>query len=76
MFHFRFVEPIVYGDYPKSMKDLVKERLPIFSEEDKSLLKGSFDYLGLKYYVSSYAHNMPKPPTSVLHHEVDSLTIS
>lgn len=33
------MEPIVYGDYPKSMIDLVKERLPRFTEEEKNWLR-------------------------------------
>ncbi|KAH7518232.1 hypothetical protein FEM48_Zijuj09G0149600 [Ziziphus jujuba var. spinosa] len=68
-----YVEPLVYGDYPKIMRELVKERLPEFSENEKSLLKGSFDFIGMNYYVSSYAQNMKEPPSGILHHSVDSL---
>ena len=35
----RYAEPLIFGDYPKSMRDLVKERLPIFSEEEKKMIK-------------------------------------
>lgn len=52
------MEPLVFGDYPKSMKDLVKERLPVFTEEEKNLVKGSFDFIGINYYTSRYAKNM------------------
>ncbi|KAF3431761.1 hypothetical protein FNV43_RR26497 [Rhamnella rubrinervis] len=71
----RFAEPLVYGRYPKSMRKLVKERLPNFSKEEKSLIKASFDYLGINYYLSLFAQNMRKRPTGVLHHEVDSLAL-
>lgn len=54
------------------MRDLVKERLPEFTEEEKSLLKGSFDYLGINYYVTMYAQHKPQPPPgTLLHHDVD-----
>lgn len=68
-----FAVLLVYGDYPKCIRKLVKERLPIFSKQEKSLLKGSFDYLGLNNYSSACGRNMQKPPKGVLHHEVDSL---
>ncbi|XP_048330155.2 beta-glucosidase 24 [Ziziphus jujuba] len=55
-----YVEPLVYGDYPKSMRDLVKERLPTFTEEQKNLVKGSFDFLGINYYTARYAKNIKK----------------
>ncbi|KAL5545021.1 hypothetical protein UlMin_008805 [Ulmus minor] len=50
-----FMEPLVYGDYPESMKNLVKERLPSFSKKEKELIKGSFDFIGINYYTSRYA---------------------
>ncbi|KAF3432300.1 hypothetical protein FNV43_RR27040 [Rhamnella rubrinervis] len=69
-----FAEPLVFGDYPKSMRELVKERLPTFSKDDKRMVKGAFDYLGINYYVTPYGQNMPKtPPGTLLHHDVDSL---
>lgn len=49
-----FMEPLVFGDYPKSMKDYVKERLPRFTSEEKKLMKGSFDFIGVNYYTSRF----------------------
>ena len=38
------------------MKDLITDhRLPVFTDEEKTLLKGSFDFLGLNHYASKYA---------------------
>lgn len=51
----RFIEPLTYGDYPKSMKTLVGERLPKFTAEQSAMVKGSLDYLGINYYTSNYA---------------------
>lgn len=31
----RFMEPLVYGDFPKTMRQIVKDRLPRWSDEEK-----------------------------------------
>jgi len=53
------MDPITKGNYPKSMQSLVGNRLPKFSKEESEELKGSFDFLGLNYYSSSYAADAP-----------------
>lgn len=55
------------------MRDLVKERLPIFSEEEKKMIKGTMDFIGIDYYTSAYAANAP-PPKQYPSHSVDSLS--
>ena len=55
----RFLEPVIFGDYPLSMRSLVGSRLPKFSEEQKKQLKGSVDFLGLNYYTALYAESAP-----------------
>ncbi|KAM1397598.1 hypothetical protein ACFX2I_015155 [Malus domestica] len=68
-----FMEPLVFGDYPRSMRDLVKERLPTFSAEEKSLLSGSLgNFVGINYYSSAGAKHRPPPPTEKLRHSFDS----
>uniref|UniRef100_A0A0A0M004 Beta-glucosidase n=1 Tax=Cucumis sativus TaxID=3659 RepID=A0A0A0M004_CUCSA len=54
-----FLHPLVYGDYPDSMRELVKERLPKFTDDEVSLVKGSYDFLGINYYTANYAKNNP-----------------
>lgn len=54
------MEPLVYGQYPKSMRDLVRERLPKITKAEKNLLKGSLDFIGINYYTSRYAKNVKK----------------
>jgi beta-glucosidase len=49
-----FVDPIVFGDYPEEMKKAAGSRLPNFSEAEKAMVKGSYDYIGLNHYTSSY----------------------
>lgn len=51
---------MVYGDYPFIMKALVRDAvLPAFTDEEKSLVKGSLDFIGVNYYTSRYANALP-----------------
>lgn len=50
-----FADPIVFGRYPSEMTNFItNNRLPSFNASMSALLKGSFDFLGLNYYSSSY----------------------
>ncbi|PRQ17020.1 putative beta-glucosidase [Rosa chinensis] len=71
-----FMEPIVFGDYPKIMRDLVKERLPLFTEEEKKLIKGSFDFIGINYYTTRYGKNVPASQAEPLSYHNDALATS
>jgi beta-glucosidase len=53
------MDPLVRGDYPKSMKRLVGNRLPRFTKEQSELVKGAFDFIGLNYYTTNYADSLP-----------------
>ncbi|BET01143.1 glycoside hydrolases [Nesidiocoris tenuis] len=67
-----FAEPIYgkKGDYPKIMKDFIgqaskaegriKSRLPEFTPEQSSLLKGSSDFFGLQHYTSTVVAHEPE----------------
>ncbi|KAL0908140.1 hypothetical protein M5K25_022614 [Dendrobium thyrsiflorum] len=63
-----FMDPIKFGDYPFSMRALVRERLPVFTDEEKKKLKNSYDFIGINYYTSRFARNQTVPanfrPTS------------
>lgn len=72
----RILGPVVYGEYPKSMRTLVGKRLPKFTEEESDLLKGSFDFLGLNYYASSYAKDASDIKSANLSYSTDSLAAS
>ncbi|KAF7833963.1 beta-glucosidase 24-like [Senna tora] len=69
------MEPLVFGDYPKIMRDLVKQRLPCFTQEEKNLIKGSFDFIGLNYYTTSYAKSVPLNPNAPPHFITDALAV-
>ncbi|XP_023516698.1 beta-glucosidase 12-like [Cucurbita pepo subsp. pepo] len=53
------LHPIVYGDYPQSMRDLVGWRLPKFTKDETTFIMNSFDFLGINYYTANYAKHNP-----------------
>ncbi|KAI5678923.1 hypothetical protein M9H77_09873 [Catharanthus roseus] len=53
-----FLEPLITGDYPNSMRSRVGNRLPKFSQAQSLAVKGSFDFIGINHYTTWYAkHN-------------------
>jgi beta-glucosidase len=50
-----FADPIWKGDYPESMRVRLGDSLPYFSEEEKTLVKGSSDFFGLNHYSTCHA---------------------
>ncbi|KAL6905874.1 hypothetical protein ACP4OV_003475 [Aristida adscensionis] len=57
-----FLEPLTRGDYPFSMRALVRDRLPRFSPDEQRTLLGSYDVLGLNYYTSWFASHIDYDP--------------
>ncbi|CAN1856461.1 Beta-glucosidase 44 [Linum perenne] len=60
-----FLHPIVYGEYPKTMQEILGNRLPKFTKEEGKMVKGSFDYIGINQYTAYYMYdphqkNQPK----------------
>jgi beta-glucosidase len=49
-----FGHPVVFGDYPKSMVRVLGDRLPPLGPEDRAMLKGSADFLGLNHYYATH----------------------
>ncbi len=54
-----FAHPMVLGDYPEIMRRMLGDRLPPLSAEDKAMLKGSADFLGLNHYHTVHAYAPP-----------------
>jgi beta-glucosidase len=67
-----YMDPITFGDYPKSMRSLVGKRLPKFTPEQVELVKGSYDFLGLNYYTGNYAANIPYANSVNVSYSTDS----
>ncbi|KAF4319502.1 hypothetical protein BBO99_00000762 [Phytophthora kernoviae] len=48
-----FLSPITTGDYPPVMRERVGSRLPNFTDEEATLIKGSYDLLMVNHYYSN-----------------------
>ncbi|KAG5877878.1 hypothetical protein JTB14_028077 [Gonioctena quinquepunctata] len=67
-----FGHPIFIGDWPQMLKDrigmrsqlegLAESRLPVLSEEEIALIKGTYDYLALNHYATHMASAAPEAP--------------
>ena len=51
------MDPIIFGDYPTSMHQYLGSRLPKFTEEHITLIKGSYDWIGFNHYSTQYAYH-------------------
>ncbi|KAK1379386.1 hypothetical protein POM88_026130 [Heracleum sosnowskyi] len=49
-----YLHHMVYGEYPKTMQNVVKDKLPKFSEEEVKMVTGSIDFLGINQYTANY----------------------
>ncbi|KAM7502519.1 hypothetical protein LguiB_001423 [Lonicera macranthoides] len=68
------LNPVTCGEYPKSMQEFVKDRLPKFTPEESNLLKNSFDFIGLNYYSGAYAQDAStKPKNGDLDYNTDPM---
>nr|DAD33293.1 TPA_asm: hypothetical protein HUJ06_012144 [Nelumbo nucifera] len=48
------LDPLVFGDYPVTMRKRVGTRLPSFTKSQSQLVKGSSDFIGLNHYFTIY----------------------
>nr|AAV31354.1 putative beta-glucosidase [Oryza sativa Japonica Group]BAH00265.1 unnamed protein product [Oryza sativa Japonica Group] len=51
------LHPLVFGDYPETIKKVVGSRLPFFSNHESELVTNAFDFIGLNHYSSVYTSN-------------------
>ncbi|XP_011628484.1 beta-glucosidase 18 [Amborella trichopoda] len=49
-----FLDPIVFGDYPPEMRQILGSRLPRFSKEERRKLQNGLDFIGINHYTSLY----------------------
>lgn len=47
-----FADPIYLGHYPDYMKQMLQERLPVFTPEELQVVKGSSDFYGMNTYTT------------------------
>ena len=58
-----FADPFFYGDYPREMRQILKDRLPNFTDTQRKEVIGSTDFLGLNHYSTLYAAEPKTQPT-------------
>lgn len=49
-----YTDPLIYGEYPPEMREVVGSRLPVFTLEEMNNLNGSLDFIGLNHYTTLY----------------------
>ncbi|CAI8601030.1 unnamed protein product [Vicia faba] len=54
-----FLNPLIFGEYPSTLRKNVGSRLPFFTSRESNLVKGSIDFLGVNFYTSFYIKNNP-----------------
>ncbi|XP_060670609.1 beta-glucosidase 44-like isoform X2 [Ziziphus jujuba] len=52
-----YIHPITYGEYPRTMQEIVGDRLPKFTKEQVKMVKGSIDYVGINQYTTYYMYD-------------------
>ncbi|KAF8704134.1 hypothetical protein HU200_031625 [Digitaria exilis] len=52
-----FLDPIVYGEYPPEMRQILGSRLPTFSPEEKRKLGYKLDFIGINHYTTLYVRD-------------------
>ncbi|CAI0397123.1 unnamed protein product [Linum tenue] len=70
-----FMNPVTYGHYPRTMKDLLGQRLPEILAHEADMLRNSYDFLGLNYYTTYYAKDNPNLNLLKLRYATDSRVI-
>ena len=53
------LHPLVFGEYPNLMKKNVGSKMPIFSDDASSLVKGSADFIGIIHYQNWHIKDDP-----------------
>ncbi|OJA15195.1 hypothetical protein AZE42_11140 [Rhizopogon vesiculosus] len=48
-----FADPIYLGHYPDYMKQMLRDRLPVFTPEELAVVKGSSDFYGMNTYTTN-----------------------
>ncbi|KAK4280720.1 hypothetical protein QN277_012304 [Acacia crassicarpa] len=66
-----FLHPIVYGEYPKTIQNIVGERLPKFTQEEVKIVKGSMDFVGINQYTTYYMYDNHQKEPKVPGYQMD-----
>lgn len=67
----RFIHPLVYGEYPKTVQEIVGQRLPKFTSEEVKIVKGSIDFVGINQYTTYYMYDPHQSKPKVPGYQMD-----
>ncbi|KAL5701272.1 hypothetical protein ACHQM5_026626 [Ranunculus cassubicifolius] len=54
-----FIDPLVFGDYPETLKRNAGTRIPSFTLDESNEVKSSFDFIGLNHYLTVLIEDDP-----------------
>ena len=57
-------DPVFLGKYPEYMKQVLGDRLPEFTSEEWTIVKGSSDFYGMNTYTTNLCSKSSNPYTS------------
>ncbi|QCD92277.1 beta-glucosidase [Vigna unguiculata] len=66
-----FLHPLVYGEYPRTVQEIVGERLPKFTSEEVKIVKGSIDFVGINQYTTYYMYDPHQSKPKVPGYQMD-----
>lgn len=69
------MDPILYGEYPPEMREILGLRLPTFSLEEKKKLQSRLDFIGVNHYSTLYAKDCMFSPCNLDTSEGDMFAI-
>ncbi|XP_039137661.1 beta-glucosidase 18-like [Dioscorea cayenensis subsp. rotundata] len=52
-----FLDPIILGDYPTEMREILGSKLPTFTREDRIKLRHKIDFIGINHYTTHYVQD-------------------
>ncbi|KAJ9696518.1 hypothetical protein PVL29_008638 [Vitis rotundifolia] len=55
-----FLDPLVFGDYPETVKKNAGTRIPAFTTSESKQVKGSFDFIAINHYFATYIKDNPE----------------
>lgn len=52
-----YLDPLIFGHYPRSLQKIVDSRLPKITSEMSKSLAGTLDFVGINHYTTLYVRN-------------------
>ncbi|KAL5721996.1 beta-glucosidase [Ranunculus cassubicifolius] len=66
-----YLHPLVYGEYPSIMQEIVADRLPKFTKSEIKMVRGSMDFLGMNHYTTFYVFDPHQKKSNVTSYQMD-----